>query len=272
MAAEDALQDSDLNQTPDTEGERERSTIGFPYGDLDDAVAVAKAVHEVGGSSCEWEQLAAKLGQAATGGGFRQRALTAKTFGFITYSQGRVTLTALGSKICDSKQEKSAKAEAFLTVELYKTVYEKFKGGVLPPPKGLEAEMVALGVANKQKEKARQVFQRSATQAGFFWSGQDRLVMPAKGNGEFAPQVDGSKDDPDKKGKENLGGRGGGGGGDQHPFIQGLIKTLPPPESDWPMDGRRKWLQAASQIFELIYKDSDSKGSLRVEIQRDPAK
>jgi hypothetical protein len=60
--------------------------------------------------------------------------------------------------------------------------------------------------------------------------------------------------------------------GGYHPFIAGLLKTLPAADSDWPMDARRKWLQAASAIFELIYKDSDSQGSLRIEVQKDSSK
>jgi hypothetical protein len=52
---------------------------------------------------------------------------------------------------------------------------------------------------------------------------------------------------------------------DYHPFIVGLLKTLPEAGSNWPMDARRKWLQAASDIFELIYKDSESKDSLRID-------
>lgn len=65
------------------------------------------------------------------------------------------------------------------------------------------------------------------------------------------------------------GNSGDGSGGDYHPFIEGLLRTLPPADSDWPMDARRKWLQAASHIFEVIYKDSESKGSLRIEVQKD---
>ena len=47
----------------ETGNERERSTIGFPYGDLDTAMQVAKGVHEVGGSSCEIERNS-RLGMA----------------------------------------------------------------------------------------------------------------------------------------------------------------------------------------------------------------
>jgi hypothetical protein len=49
---------------------------------------------------------------------------------------------------------------------------------VILPAASLEREIVELGVAEKQKDKARQVFERSADQAGFFEHGPNRLVMP----------------------------------------------------------------------------------------------
>lgn len=48
---------------------RGRSTIEFPYLDLDSAIEVVQAVHSVGGTSCEWNQLAAQMKQAPQGGG-----------------------------------------------------------------------------------------------------------------------------------------------------------------------------------------------------------
>jgi hypothetical protein len=272
MAAEEALiEDAAILEEgkPDAKGKRDYSTVDFPYGDLDDAVEIAKAVNGVGGSSCEWEQLAAKLGQAAMGGGFRQRMLTAKAFTLITYAQGKVSLTTLGSKICDPKQEKAAKAEAFLKVELYRLIYEKFKSTALPPAVGLESEMVTLGVAKKQAGKARQVFGRSAQQAGFFWSGNDRLVMPpTNGSADQTAAKPEGGEHYDEKPK----GGGDGGDGTRHPFIVGLIKTLPPTEKPWPVEGRRKWLLAACSVFDLIYTTDDEATSIRVEIQRDSVK
>ena len=41
-----------------------------------------------------------------------------------------------------------------------------------------------------------------------------------------------------------------------HPFIQGLLDTLPAPDTNLTVEGRAKWLQAAANIFDLIYKDS----------------
>src|SRR5690242_19735093 len=110
MASQDSVLKAipEGEETADSKRERERSTIEFPYLGLDVAVEMAKGVHEVGGSSCQWDQLAAKFDQAATGGGFRQRVMTAKTFGLLTYSQGTVTLTKLGTQICDPDQEAAA--------------------------------------------------------------------------------------------------------------------------------------------------------------------
>jgi hypothetical protein len=70
------------------------------------------------------------------------------------------------------------------------------------------------------------------------------------------------------------GGTGGSGDGEKprHPFIEGLLKTLPDPDSDeeWPLDKRVKWLQTAANIFDLIYK---GEGGIKVEpatAQRSP--
>ena len=46
---------------------------------------------------------------------------------------------------------------------------------------------------------------------------------------------------------------GGGGGGDQHPLIQGLLVTLPPPGGEWSSQERVNWLTMAASIFKMIY-------------------
>jgi hypothetical protein len=267
MAAEEAVRE-DVEQAQDGDAKRERSTIKFPYGDLSDAVEVAKGVHTVGGTSCEWEQLAAHLKLAATGGGFRMKMLTAKIFGVADYGQRKVTLTQLGSRLNDPKQEAGARVEAFLSVPLYKTIYNKFKGATLPPTSALEAEMAGMGVAEKQTDKARQYFQRSAEQAGFFWSGQDRLVTPATGPNGGAG---GASHEQEERERVKRHGGGSGGGGGLHPLIDGLIKTLPDPETDWPIEKRAKWLRAAAQNFDLIYKDAGD-DSIEITVQKGSAK
>jgi hypothetical protein len=267
MGSPEATMPTLEDETPENGDKRERSRIEFPYLDLDAAVEIAKGVHELGGSSCGWDQLAARLGHSATGGGFRLRAMTAKTFGLVIYGQGTVTLTELGKRLCDPQQEKAAKVEAFLVVPLYNAIHEKFKNVTLPPPDALETEIANLGVAPKQKGKARQAFQRSATSAGFFWSGQNRLVKPAiKGSAAATPAPEVEPEKPDKK-KEKQD------DDPRHPLIEGLIKELPQPQAEWTTEDRKKWLQMASTIFDVIYKDSDdSRGSLKVVVEKNSAK
>jgi hypothetical protein len=240
---------------------RVQSTIEFPYVDEENSVEVATGVHEVGGSGCEWDQLAAHLKQAAQGGGFRQRMICAKQFGLIGYERGKVTLTALGLRVVDPQQQRAAKVEAFLQVPLYKAIYDKFRGGTLPPNPGLEREMIALGVSPKQADKARQAFQRSAKFAGFFEFGNDRLVIPP--NSGPTQARDPHQEKPHEQRHGAKGGAGGGGGDHHHPFIQGLLAKLPEPETEWSIKDRAKWLQTAANIFDLMYQNSGS-GTLSV--------
>lgn len=258
-------QAEELNDSEDSK--RERSTIEFPYLDLDAAVEIAKGVHQVGGSSCGWDQLAAHLNQSATSGGFRMKVMTARTFGLVTYGQGIVNLTDLGRRLSDPQQEKAALADAFLKVPLYNSIYELFKNGTLPPTDALENEIAKLGVAPKQKGKARQAFQRSANSAGFFWSGPNRLVKPAiKASAAATPAPEGEPDHAEKKKEKEHEHR-------RHPLIEGLLKELPEPQSEWTTEDRKKWLEMASTIFNVIYKDSDdSRGSLRVVVEKNSAK
>jgi hypothetical protein len=264
--ADDNVSDLIFPQTEpaNTESKRERSTIEFPYQSLDDAVRVACGVHQAGGTGCLWEQLAAQINLAANGGAFRLQVITARVFGLVRSGSGRVELTPLGLRIVDQQQERQARTEAFLTVPLYKAIYEKFKGTQLPPPPGLEREMIALGVSSKQGDKARQAFMRSAKQAGFFEFSQDRLVLPAN-TGLAAPSVSivDKNESPPKDFNQNSGGNGGGGEG-LDPLIQGLISRLPKIGDEWPVSARAKWLRIAANAFDLIYGETTDEIEIKI--------
>jgi hypothetical protein len=252
--------------------ERERSTIEFPYLSLDVGMEIAKAVHATGGTHASWDLIAAHMGESATGGAFRNKVTTARQFGLATSANGVVTLTSIGARLSDPDQEKAAKAEAFLQVPLYKRLYDDFKGLVLPATNtGLETVIENLGVSAKQKDKARQAFQRSAKEAGFFAYGASKLVYPVLGPAGNSPKPKDKEDPPLDPPK---GGNGGGGdGGNQHPLIEGLLKELPEPKTEWAMEERKNWLEMASTIFNVIYKNSDdSRGSLRVVVEKGSAK
>jgi hypothetical protein len=82
------------------------------------------------------------------------------------------------------------------------------------------------------------------------------------------------------KREETNGVKGKGSGGDEggrrlHPFIQGLLDTIPEipdqrQKPEWPVPERAKWLQTAANIFDLIY---SGEGGIKIEAamaQRSP--
>lgn len=119
------------------------------------------------------------------------------------------------------------------------------------------------------KDKARQVFQRSAQQAGFFQYGNTKLVMPpVKATPNTPPPKNEESDSGEDKTKN-----GGGDGGGRHPLIEGLLRELPAPKSEWTTEDRKNWLEMASSIFNVVYKNSDdSRRSLRVVVENFSAK
>ncbi|MGO9991134.1 MAG: hypothetical protein ACLPTF_01285 [Steroidobacteraceae bacterium] len=244
----------DVHAPKDEQQSSERSTISFPYTDLDNAVEVVKGVHNAGGTACDSDQLAAQLKMEAKGGGFRMRVNGGQTFGLVTYERGgRIALTDLGRQLIDPATERQAKMNAFLAVPLYARVFDEFKGGPLPPQAGLERAMVGMGVGAKVKDRARQVMLRSAKQAGFFEQATDRLVRPSVRSELPSPNPD--KDLPPSNGRSQSQGGGGGGtgGGSEHPLIQGLLLTLPPTNTPWSAKDRLNWLTMANSIFKMIF-------------------
>ncbi|WP_165190485.1 hypothetical protein [Caulobacter soli] len=247
---------------------REISKVAFPYYDLDDSIEIARAMHAAGGVPLDRDQLGAALNLSPSGGNFAVKVSAARMFGLIDNVGGRFQLTELGFEILDPARERSAKAQAFLKVELYRKVYDSFKGRQLPPrPVGLEQAFVQFGVASKQRDKARHTFDRSARTAGFFpTSAEDRLVQPVIIGG-------GSGDDSVRRDESNV-------APVQnpvvvsapvavlHPFIQGLLETLPEAKTEWATGDRAKWLQAAAQIFDLIY--TGGGGPILVEVKGQP--
>jgi hypothetical protein len=248
------------------------STVAFPNVDLDAAVAITQfAYARAGLGKCPLDELAAEAGVTISGS-FRVRVAAAKTFGFIEKDgQSAVKLTDLGARVVSDGGEADARAAAFMNVPLYSQIYEKYRGKLLPPTKALEREMVTLGVLLSMATQARQIMHRSARQAGYFASGEDRLVRP-RATGPMAETLDQAVADapPPPREEEAPRRNGGGGGGRYHPFIEGLLQTLPEPGTLWTVEGRAAWLLAAAQNFTLIYK-GEGKIDVQVHAKADKA-
>lgn len=247
MSGENQVEnDAELDAEEGGQG-RQRSKVAFPYMDLNAGLEVAHAIqNNVGNGECSLQQLSAWMGQSVKSSGFRVQMAAARLFGLIE-SDGAESyrLSPLGRRVVDPGNARKAKTEAFLTVPLFKLLYENHKEGVLPPAAALEREIAALGVAEKQKDRARQVFERSAEQAAFFEHGRNRLVMPAVRGGEVKE---------DEKAKDDT----SGGGGGLDPVIAALIQKLPRGNKEWSADERVTWLQMMTMAFQMAYGATDN--------------
>jgi hypothetical protein len=250
--------------------QNEQSSIVFPYMDLDAGVSVALAILGAGGVPLSRDQLAGVMNTNAAGGSFITKIATARIFGLIASAQGKYELTNLGFAITDSdeKRQRAARAEAFLYVELYRRTYEEFKGRQLPPrPNGLEQAFASFGVSPKQTYNARLAFDRSATQAGFFSSGHERLIEPILSAVPTDPvRVSGSHkrletEPPVKGAAQQLTLEAKPGRfmleGELDPLIQGLLSRLPKTGDKWETDKRAKWLQTLAANFDMVYQSGD---------------
>jgi uncharacterized membrane protein YgcG len=246
----------------DAEAGRQRSRVAFPYMDLKAALDVASAIHSnVGTSDCSLQQLSAWMDQSIKSSGFRVQLATARLFGLIE-SQGvdAYRLTPLGQRVVDPEQARKAKVDAFLNVPLFSILYEKYSQGVLPPAAALEREIAAVGVADKQKDRARQIFDRSAEQAGFFEHGKNRLVKPAvrqeRGDGEGYGDGRGGGSGG---GDANFGGGGGGSDGlNLDDLLMASLKMIPKKGEEWPAAKRLRWFKAFAMNVSQVYDDDET--------------
>jgi len=130
---------TDTEKPSESKKSNERSTIGFPYVDLDTCVDVALGLYSRSGlGPCGIDELAAELNNTVSGS-FRLKLSAAKMFGLIDkHSRSEYQLTPLGEDAVNGAKEKAAKATAFLNIPLYNAIYEDYRGKLLPPPKALE--------------------------------------------------------------------------------------------------------------------------------------
>src|SRR5438128_1737752 len=97
---------------PGAKQTRERSTIGFPYDNLEAALEIARIAHELGGVSGETDQIAARMGQSPTSGAFRVKVSAARMFGLAGGSGQGVIVTQLGDQALDPRTAREALTDA----------------------------------------------------------------------------------------------------------------------------------------------------------------
>ena len=245
---------------------RGRSTIAFPYLHLHGCLEIADGVRTLGVDACEWDQLAAHTGNSGKSGTFRQKMLAARVFGLLSYKSAEVKLTHAGQRALDQETAKAGRVEAFLSVPLFREMYEKLKGRDMPPPTAIEQQMQMLGVAPKQTLRARQVFIRSARDAGFFEINANRMTKPSVSN---TKDLDGSKNQSGS-GKE----RPDGAGYDPleipppHPLIAALLDQMPAAGTKWEQARCVMWLEGVLISLGMIYENYEELREIEIGVRQ----
>ena len=229
----------------------ERSKIVFPYGDLDDALSVAKAIYNNSGNEADFDQLADWMKHDnVNSGAFRIKVAAARIFGLAKVDGNKVALLQLGHDTQDPDSELRARALAFLNVPLYRKIFETYRGRPLPDDKGLEKVMESFGVAVKQTNRARQTFQRAAEQAKVFNERKDRLVLPAGVSLDSTTPPNGEKgrkmETPTIEAT-----------GELNPLLASLIEELPA-TGEWTRDEHDLWMRLFSRTLDKVYKVKES--------------
>lgn len=245
-----------------------RSAVSYPYFDLTQSIELAKAIHEKGGGSCTPEQLIAFLNyKSIKSGTYQVRLSSAKQFGLVRTDNGVIAVTERAHQILSPimpEDRVNAQVDAFLSVELFNSIYEQFQGATIPPEVGLKNLLIQkFGFSTDRAGPAVKVLIDSAEQAGFFSAGgRTRLVRPAmklnaseaKPNEAPAPVAEPVVAEKPKTSADAPAG--------VHSAIIGLLRELPPPGTQWPKRQKLRFVKAFQATLNFIYpsEEDDEEG------------
>jgi len=254
---------------------RDTSGVSFPYFDLDSVVEVARVIHEAGGLT-HLDQLAALLGYSSiANGSFRMRVSAAKKFGVIDgTNKSGLRATSRGLAIVAPENDGTAtraRVEAFMAIELFKQVYDRYNGTSLPGEAGLKNLLeTTMGVVKDRVTPTVRVMLDSAEQAGLFRTtgNRTRMVVPTNVGALSSTNLARPPAQPkpatpptdEGQGARNGGSGGGGGGGnwDIDPALIGLLRRLPPVGERLSKPRRDALIDAFKATINFIYPEDES--------------
>lgn len=267
-------------QKEDRTQQRPRAAAAYAYNDLDDSLAVAFKIQEMQGGSCTADQLAQWLGYKSTKSGtFQARISSAKQFGFVEASGGGFHVTERAISIMSPVMPEdavAAKADAFVAVDLFGKIYDKYKGSTIPPRVGMRNLLInTYNISAESVDKAIRVMFDSAKQAGLFSGGDEtRLVRPGMRPSQSAASTPApapaapvaSHSPPPASERSEMPRHFGGGSGEGpppgvHSAIVGLLRELPPAGSQWPKKAKDRFVKAFLATLDFVYQtDDDAEG------------
>ena len=269
MAEHDAVSES--ARSPKKGKSRAQSKTQFPYYDLADAVKVATAIHVKAGGVCDRDQLAALLNHTSVrSGAFLSRVAGARMFGLIELADGSgLRVTQRGQSIVapvDEQQVRAAKVDAFFAVELFRRVYEQYKGKTLPDRGGLQNLFgTVYGIVKSRREPTVRIMLASARFAGLFEAaGSSQMVKPLglHGSSQAVPAAAPADDEPSLRGADRSNGNDGGQDvGQIDPAILGLLQKLPPGGTPVTKKKRERLIAAFASFVDFVYPDPEDDDS-----------
>ena len=250
---------SDEQDEQDEQSEGTRPKRHFPSYPLGSALELAEAVYKQLGTDCTLPQLAASVDRSPKASSFRQQVAAARTFGFLQRGAKTVKLTDLGHAVNDPDKRVDALVEGFLNVELFRELYERYEGNVLPPAAGLEGVLQEVGVAAEAAARARRVLNRSAADAGLFAAGSNRLIRPSAST-RPAAQTEAGATDGEATATESVASSLVA-PGLVDPVLGALVQKLADRENFKDDKQRKQWFKIFKLTFEMEYgsvSDDDS--------------
>jgi hypothetical protein len=159
---------ADAKKTKEQNGDKKDSS--YPVYDLSEAIKVAEAVRDLGGSRSPVPKstLAKKLDLAQSGPSFFQRVGAAKVFGVIAgWGEYQLTPAAKDYFFPTAEGKKQAALITFFkTPALFKRIAERYETSKLPDNETLGNVMHMEGVNESWKDRVAGIFARSAQAAG----------------------------------------------------------------------------------------------------------
>lgn len=258
---------AEVKQAPSQKGKpKPHSEIASPYYNLDKAIELAQTMFAEAGGTCDRAQLAGLLKYSGVkNGGFLSRVSSAKMFGVIEENAERLTLTERAKQILSPvlpTDAERAKVEAFLSVELFKKIYEQFKGQTLPTDVGLKNLLrTQYGIIEDRIVPTLRVMMDSAESSGLFKlaGNRSRMTLPILPSTEAtpAPLPDIPKSIQKSQDSYSGGGGNGNGGGGIDPAFVGLLKNLPPAGSKLGPKRRKALTDAFTSTVNFLYPEED---------------
>ncbi len=205
------------------------SGVHAPYISLPEAVSVLEECYDKSGDEFSLDLFSAAIKNSTSSSSFAKKLAACRNYGLVNIEGNTISLTVFSQRIFrprSSKERKATLKEAFLSVDYFRRVYERFLGKILPQEEYL-ANTFSDFVPKDAAPRWAKRFMESALYAGLILERADGKlqVLDSAETGKDKPvaHVEGG---PDEIKEEFLAGKPQPTTGVQQTHLQMLIELL----------------------------------------------